>query len=268
MCFDIHDKFNGIENVDYFKTDISENNQIPKCEKIDIIYFFAGLSGTAISLVNYSQFIRVNEIGLLNLLDHYKDLPCKPKIIFPSTRLVYKGAKNQPLNEQADKECKTLYASTKLACESFLWMYKNIYGFNYTIYRIGIPYGEVVEGRLSYGTVGFFLKRAIIGNPIIIYGDGQARRTFTHVMDLCRQIVETAFLDVTDGECFNIDGEDFSLASVASMIADRYGVQVLSSDWPALDLRLESGDTIFNASKIRMIFPQTLTYSMKQWLSL
>jgi UDP-glucose 4-epimerase len=266
-CFDTQNEFNGSEHVEYFQMDITDNSQVARCGNFDLIYFFAGLSGTLISIFNYSDFIRVNEIGLLNLLDHYKNAPCKPKIIFPSTRLVYKGVNGQPLTEQAEKECKTIYAATKWACESYLSMYKNMYDFEYTIFRIGVPYGKVVDGRLSYGTVGFFLDKATNGKEIILFGKGQVRRTFTHVMDICRQVVETGSLNESSGGCFNVDGEAFSLAEVAGRIADKYSVRVQCNDWPDLDLKLESGDTIFDASKIRLLFPQTVTYSLEQWLS-
>lgn len=265
-CFDIQEAFNGDERVEYVQIDIADRGQVARCGRFDQIYFFSGLSGTAVSFHNYTEFVRVNEIGLLNILDHYKDALCKPKIIFPSTRLVYKGAEGKPLSEKADKECKTIYASSKWAGEGFLNMYHNTYGLNYTIFRIGVPYGKVVDGSLSYGTVGFFLERVANENPIILFGDGKVRRTFTHVMDVCRQIVETAAFEESSGECFNIDGETYSLADVAELIAIRYGVQVLRTEWPALDLRLESGDTIFDAAKIRMVFPQTLTFSLERWL--
>ena len=265
-CFDIQEAFNGNESVKYVQIDIADRNQVARCGRFDQIYFFSGLSGTAVSFQNYSEFIRVNEIGLLNLLDHYKDAICKPKIIFPSTRLVYRGAEGKPLVEQAEKECKTIYASSKWACEVFLNMYQNMFGLNYTIFRIGVPYGKVVDGHLSYGTVGFFLDRATSGKPIILFGDGQVKRTFTHVMDVCHQVVETAAFAESSGECFNIDGETFSLAEVAGLIANRYDVQVQHTEWPALDLRLESGDTIFDAAKIRMVLPQTLICSLERWL--
>jgi UDP-glucose 4-epimerase len=38
--------------------------------------------------------VDVNEKGLLHLLNHIRLSPYRPKIIFPSTRLVYQGADN------------------------------------------------------------------------------------------------------------------------------------------------------------------------------
>lgn len=265
--FDIQDMFSGKERVAYGQIDVSDKSQIARCGEFDQVYFFSGLSGTAISFRNYAEFVRVNEIGLLNLLDHYKEAPRKPKIIFPSTRLVYKGVEGLPLIEDAEKECKTVYASSKFAGELYLNMYRNMYGFDHTILRICVPYGQVVDGRLSYGTVGFFLERAAAGKPIVLYGDGQLKRTFTHVVDVCRQVVEVSALQESGGECFNVDGETFSLVNVAGLIAKKYGVQVQFSEWPAADLKLESGDTILDAAKIRSVFPHTLTRSLDKWIN-
>ena len=69
-------------------------------------------------------------IGLLNLLDHLKTLEHKPKIIFPSTRLVYKGKIGIDLTESSEKEFKTIYASSKYNGELYLNMYHNLYNIN------------------------------------------------------------------------------------------------------------------------------------------
>jgi UDP-glucose 4-epimerase len=259
--------FSGKERVEYRQMDVCDQDQVAECGDFDLIFFFSGLSGTGISYRNYADFVRVNEIGLLNLLDRYKDSARKPKIIFPSSRLVYKGMEGMPLTESAKKESKTVYAASKYAGEMYLGMYRNLYGLDYTIFRICVPYGQTVEGRLSYGTVGFFLERAMAGKPIVLYGDGSLRRTFTHVTDVCRQVVEVSALGASAGECFNVDGETFSLKEVAGMIAGKYGVPVQFTDWPAADLKMESGDTIFDATKIRALVPNPLTCSLARWIS-
>ena len=266
-CFDIQESFDGKEQIEYIKIDITDKSQFIKCSNFDQIYFFSGVSGTKNSINNYNKFIQVNEIGLLNLLDYFKDKAVKPKIIFPSTRLVYKGSKNKILLEDAEKECKTLYATTKLVCENFLNIYQNIYGFDYSIFRRGIPNGNVIKSKAYYVTVGFVLNRANNGLPIILFGDGQLRRTFTHIMDVCLQVVEASEHFKSSGECFNLDGENYSLAEVANLIAIRYGVEVQCTEWPDVDVKLESGDTVFDSSKMREILLETLNYSVKRWLS-
>jgi UDP-glucose 4-epimerase len=265
-AFDLQEKFTGLEDIEYFSLDISDKSQISKCGNFDQVYFLAALSGTATSFQNYADFIRINEVGLINILDHFNKSRVRPKIIFPSTRLIYKGTEGVALSEDAEKECKTIYASSKYNGELYLKMYRNLYGLDYTVFRICVPYGHVVDGQMSYGTVGFFLGKANSGKPIILYGNGCLKRTFTHILDVCHQMVRTSSLPESSGECFNIDGETYSLLDVAQMISKKFDVPVQFTEWPVVDLKLESGDTIFNATKIKSILPFTLTHSLATWI--
>jgi UDP-glucose 4-epimerase len=245
---------------------VTKREDFAACDDHDVVFFLAGISGPARSLADYEAYVRINEIGLLNLLDHLKQLPRKPRVVFPSTRLVYKGNKDQPLTEEAPKEFLSIYASNKHACEQYLAMHRRMFGIDYSIYRICVPYGDLVGGAESYGTVGFFLGRARSGQPIRLFGDGALKRTFTHVGDVCRQIAETATRSDSSGECYNVDGETFSLREVAELIAARYGVAIEYAEWPESDLRLESGDTIFDASKIRGLLQPTLEHTLAGWV--
>lgn len=268
VCFDIQDNYKGPQQVTYKQIDISDKAQFQSLDKdLDYIYFFSGLTGTDISIEKYEDYIRVNEIGFLNLLDHLKALPERPKIIFPSTRLVYKGVENKPLPEEAEKEFKTIYASSKYNGEIYLQMFRSFYGLDYSVFRICVPYGNVVGGKLSYGTISFFLDKAAKKEPIVLFGDGNLQRSFTHVMDICRQIVEVSEMPEANGQCFNLDGETFSLKEIASTIGEKYGVPVNHVEWPEKALKLESGDTIFDAARIRNFLPATLNYSLKEWIN-
>ncbi|RYZ23471.1 MAG: NAD(P)-dependent oxidoreductase [Chitinophagaceae bacterium] len=266
--FDLQEQYAGTDSVAYRRLDITDPAQVQALgEGFDTIYYFTGLTGTDISFERYELFLKVNELGLLHLLQHLRGFEKKPKIVFPSTRLVYKGMEAQPLAEDAEKEFKTVYASSKYNGEQYVEMYRNLFGIDYTVFRICVPYANLVAGALSYGTIGFFLDKARKGENISLFGDGGLRRTFSHVTDLCRQIVSVAALPESSGRVFNTDGENFSLKEVATMIAARYGVDVQLVPWPEKALKLESGDTIFDAARLRALFPQSLTHSLSQWIN-
>lgn len=212
------------------------------------ILFFAGMTGTEKSFTAAERFMDVNEHGLLNLLRRLAPLGKQaPKIIFPSTRLVYKGS-DEPLTEDAPKEAKTVYAANKLACEYLLQAYHVRYGIPYAVVRICVPYGSLITSDYSYGTIGFFLKQATAGGPITLYGDGAVCRTFTHVGDICEAVERLVSSEITG--TFNIGGADYALVDVARMIAERKGVEVAFVPWPDIATRLESGSTFFNSSKL------------------
>ena len=125
------------------------------------------------------------------------------------------------------------------------------------VVRICVPYGSLVPGAYSYGTVGFFVTQVEMGGPITLYGDGQVWRTFTHVGD----IAEAVYRLSQDGGTgvFNVGGMKYSLEEVARMIAERKGARVEFVPWPELAHRLESGSTFFDASRLDMAIGM-LTY--------
>lgn len=111
------------------------------------------------------------------------------------------------------------------------------------------------------------LGKAMNGEAITLFGDGSQKRTFTHVGDICRSILDTAFSENTNNQTYNIGGETLSLNQVASMIAQKYGVEVLYKEWSALDLAIESGDTIFDSSKLDALLPTPRRYRFQDWLN-
>ncbi|TCZ73131.1 NAD-dependent epimerase/dehydratase family protein [Flaviaesturariibacter aridisoli] len=265
--FDLADAYAGSDSIAYRRMDITKPADVQTLEEgFDTIYYFTGLTGTDISFDRYELFVSVNELGLLHLLQHLRGMEKKPKIVFPSTRLVYKGAEGKPLAEDDEKEFKTIYASSKYNGEQYLAMYRNLFGLDYTVFRVCVPYANLVAGALSYGTVGFFLGKAQNGEAISLFGDGGLKRTFTHVWDICRQVVEVSALPESSGCVFNTDGETFSLKEAAGLIAGKYGVELRYVPWPEKALQLESGDTIFDGSRIRSLFPNTLTFSLQEWI--
>lgn len=237
----------------YHQVDIKEKESIGKIDfDVDYIFMFAGLTGTYVGFEKYETYIYINEIGLLNLLDAICKSKFRPKIIFPSTRLVYKGV-DKALKEIDEKETKTLYAVNKLACEGILQAYKTSFDIPYAVFRICIPYGNLLSTDYSFGTVGFFIKQAKAGKDITLYGGGNIKRTFTHMEDLCHQVIEGAFNPESNGEIFNIGGETYSLREAAEIVAYKFDANVVDVPWPERDLRIESGHTYFDDTKIRML---------------
>ena len=237
----------------YHKVDLTDKESIKGLNlDVDYIFMFAGLTGTYNGFNEYQKFISINELGLLNLLDAIKNSEYRPKVIFPSTRLVYKGV-DKSLKEDDLKECKTIYAANKLACEGYLQAYHDSFDIPYTIFRICLPYGNLLSTDYSFGTVGFFIRQAKAGKDITLYGGGNIKRTFTHMEDLCYQIIEGSFHHESNGQTYNVGGETLSLHDAAEIIAAKYGTKVTEIPWPERDLRIESSHTYFDDTKIRSL---------------
>jgi len=257
--------FEGLNNFRQF--DITDKDSFQNLDpNVDFIFLFAGLTGTADGFDKYQDFVKINEIGLLNLLDWMRSSGSKARIIFPSTRLVYKGRKNYALKEDDAKETKTIYALNKLAAENLLWMYQNAFGIDYTVFRICVPYGNFFGSAYSYGTIGFFLDKASKMEDIVLFGDGTIRRSFTHVADICKTIYDAILNDGTKNQIFNIGGENLSLLDAASLVAGKFGVGIKFMPWPDMALKLESDDTVFDDSKLCSLVNPSRKFDLKNWL--
>ncbi len=254
----------------YKKIDITNNDELSKLNyEVDYIFFFSGITGTLAGFNNYEEFVSINEIGLLNLLNRLKLQSVRPVVIFPSTRLVYKG-KDGPLKENDEKEPKTIYAVNKLACEHFLKMYYNMFGIPYYVFRICVPYGNLFSSDYSYGTIGHFINMAKQGAPITLFGGGEVKRTFSYIGDICSQIEKTILHFESVNDIYNVGGETFSLGDIATRISEMYNpVAVKSIPWPDIDLKMESGHTYFDDSKIINIIGdfEYMKFSDFNWLA-
>lgn len=250
----------------YTRINFSNTEEYDKINfEVDVIYIFTGKTGTVQGFQEFEQFIDINEKILLQILNTYNKRNSKAKIIFPSTRLVYKGS-DELLLEDDEKEFKTIYAMNKYACENYLKMYHQMYEIPYCILRVCVPYGTVIDSAGSYGTVEFFLNKAHQGEDIVIYGDGNQKRTFTHICDLCHIFFEAGINERCMNDVYNVGGETLSIKQIATQIARVYNVGVKSISWPVQAYKLESGDTIFDSTKLDNILQYRYKYMVNDWV--
>lgn len=231
----------------------------------DLIYMFIGKTGSADGFDDPKVYIDINEMALLNLLNEYRRQRSGGKIIFPSTRLVYSGKKG-PQKEDAEKEAKTIYAANKLACEGYLKMYHDVYGVRYAILRICVPYGTLIPGASSYGTAEFMLKKATAGEDISLYGDGSVRRTLTYMGDLSDLLYQAGISEKVENDVYNIGGEDYSLLEMAKLVAEKYQVGITFRPYPEIAEKIESGDTVFDSSKLEGILGEYSYSKFENWI--
>ena len=73
----------------------------------------------------------------------------------------------------------------------------------FTILRYGIPYGPRARGGTVLAT---FVKRALNGEPLTIFGEGDQFRNFIYVEDLAEGNV-VALKDVAINQTYNLEGK-------------------------------------------------------------
>jgi len=260
----------SVDNDDkYVQIDITRKETYRELVKNhDILYLFSGKTGTVAGFQEYKDFIFVNELGLVNVLDVLKDSP-DIKLVFPSTRLIYKGQeKDGLLHEDAAKETKTIYAVNKLACENYILAYHNMYNIPFTIFRICVPFGNEVDDKFSYGTIGMMIHQLKMNQEITIFGEGEQRRTLINISDLSRILLEVGIDKLADNKTYNIGGsEHISILEIAQQLVNAFSGTIKKKKWPKDFEKIESGSTAFDDSRLRKDFKLEYTTTFSNWLN-
>lgn len=166
----------------------------------DYIFHLAAQAGVGLSVKDPQKYLDINVTGTLNLLQSSIDSNVK-KFIFASSSSVYGRSRPLPFKEDNTLLPVSPYGVTKLAAEHFCRVFNELYGLKTTRLRYFTVYGPRMRPDLA---ISIFVKKALGGEPITIFGTGDRTRDFTYVSD----IVEANLLAIKKGDgCeFNIGG--------------------------------------------------------------
>jgi nucleoside-diphosphate-sugar epimerase len=148
------------------------------------------------------------------LLEACKGLPIR-KLVYSSSSSVYGDSVSMPMHETALPQPVSPYGVTKLAAEQLCYLYF----VNYAVPAVSLRY-FTVYGPRQRPDMAFhkFIRAAVRGEPITVYGDGEQTRDFTFVADAVEANVLAAERGA-DGGVYNIGGGSrVSVNQVLAMI--------------------------------------------------
>jgi UDP-glucose 4-epimerase len=166
----------------FIKADVNEHREISEimlAYRFDFVFHYAAMVGVQRTLQNPLRVLRDIE-GIKNILDLCKNTAVN-RIFFSSSSEVYGEPVEFPQNEQTTPlNSKLPYAIVKNVGEAFLKAYHQEYGLNYTIFRFFNTYGPRQSEDF---VISRFIKQALQGKDITIYGAGNQTRTFCYIDD-------------------------------------------------------------------------------------
>jgi UDP-glucose 4-epimerase len=158
------------------------------CEGINIVVHLAANTGVTLSVNDPRQDMEVNVTGTFNMLEasRYKRVD---KFIFASSGAPL-GEVEPPIDEKKAPRPVSPYGASKLAGEAYCSAYYKTYGLRTVALRFGNVYGPRSKHKNS--VVAKFIKRALAGKPLEIYGNGEQTRDFIYIKDLIQAILLAA----------------------------------------------------------------------------
>ena len=128
----------------------------------------------------------VNVRGTLNLLELARSYGVR-KVVYVSTGgAVYGEPRYLPCDEDHPIDPICQYGVSKHVVEHYLYVYRHLYGLDYTVLRYPNVYGPRQNPQGEAGVVAIFTGRMLTGKPITINGTGEQERDFVYVGDCAR----------------------------------------------------------------------------------
>lgn len=187
----------------------------------DYIFNLAGQVSHIDSMKDPYTDLEINCRSQLSLLEACRHNNPEVKIVFAGTRQVYGVPDYLPVDEKHLLHPTDVNGINKMAGEWYHILYNNVYGLCATSLRLTNTYGprQLVKHNRQ-GFIGWFIRLAVDGEEISIYGDGTQKRDLNYVDDVVRAFLLAAASEEANGQVFNLGGEPFSLLEVAKLLIE------------------------------------------------
>jgi len=201
----------------------------------EVIFNLAGQVSHIDSMRDPYTDLEINCRSQLTLLEACRNHNAAAKVVFAGTRQVYGRPDSLPVSEAHLVRPTDINGINKAAGEYYHLVYNNVFGVRACSLRLTNVYGprQLIKHDRQ-GFIGWFIRLAIEGQPIQIYGDGSQLRDFVYVDDAADAFLRAGASDAVNGEAFNVGGDvpvsHSQLAAELVRIAGAGRVEYVS--WP------------------------------------
>jgi CDP-paratose 2-epimerase len=197
----------------------------------DVVYHLAGQTAVTTSVADPRGDFQANLLGTFNVLEAARLAPAQPIVVYASTNKVYGSLEHIALVEHATRhdfadlaagidetqplDPQSPYGCSKGSAELYVRDYHRLYGLRTIAFRQSCIYGPRQLGVEEQGWVAWFVRAAVRGEALTIFGDGKQVRDLLYVDDLIDAYVRAVDrIETTAGQIYNIGGGPARTVSV------------------------------------------------------
>ena len=186
----------------------------------DIIFSLAGQTSHVDSMTDPISDLDINCRSQLAILESCRAHNRNVTIIYASTRQLYGRPEYLPVDEEHPIVPVDVNGINKLAAEMYYSLYSQVYDMNCVSLRLTNTYGprQHLQGN-NQGFAGIFIRMAISGENIKIFGTGEQRRDFNYIDDVVDALLLAASTQKLKGMVFNLGAkEHYSLLEFVRLL--------------------------------------------------
>jgi UDP-glucose 4-epimerase len=246
----------GIEHrVTVEIADVRDTERLPSFIRgQDFVFNLAGQTSHVDSLHDPYTDLEINCRAQLSILETVRHENPEAKVVFASTRQLYGRPHYLPVDEGHPLAPVDPNGVNKAAGEWYHLVYGEIYGLRCVILRLTNTYGPRMRVRDERQTfLGTWLRLAVLGEELLVFGDGKQQRDFTYVDDAVEAFLLAGASEAANGEVFNVGGDPpVALGDLAELLVETAG----GGSWrlvpfPEERRSIDIGDYFADDSKIR-----------------
>jgi UDP-glucose 4-epimerase len=171
----------------------------------DVVFHLAGQVDHVLSLTDPFPDIDMNVKGTAVVMEALKHHNPGARVVFTGTRGQYGSAVSLPVSEDAPTNPRGIYEISNLTAEKIIEVYDRVHGIPSSLLRLTNVYGPRAQMKHSrYGVVNWFVRLALDGETMKVFGDGTIKRDFLYVDDCVEAILLAAAPDAPRAEALNV----------------------------------------------------------------
>lgn len=222
----------------------------------DVIFHLAAQVSHVLSLANPYPDIDINIKGTAVVLEACRRHNPDAIVVRSGTRGQYGPAVRLPVSEEAPADPRGIYEISQLSAEMICRTYTRIHGLRTLPLRLTNVYGP--RGQMKhphFGVVNWFVRLALEGKPIPVFGTGRIVRDFLYVDDCVDALIAAVGEPATVGEILNVGNDRASsFLDVAETLRELVpGTEIVFTEFTPERRAQEPGDFFSDITKIRKL---------------
>lgn len=222
----------------------------------DVVFHLAAQVSHVLSLSNPYPDIDINIKGTAVVLEACRKHNPSALVVRSGTRGQYGPAVKLPVSEETPANPRGIYEISQLSAEMICRTYTRIHGIRTVPLRLTNVYGPRGQMKHSqFGVVNWFVRLALAGEPIPLFGTGRILRDFLYVDDCVDALLAAACEPAAVGEVLNVgDDRASTFLEVAEILRDLVpDTRLVFTDFTPERKAQEPGDFVSDITKIRRL---------------